>query len=64
MNGKPLALAAATAWSSWFQRIAAVRVVPAATPHLPPFSGVTWLKYCVNSGRVNSLMLPSHLSLL
>src|SRR6476659_10052264 len=42
--------------------MAAVRVVPAALPHLPAFSGVTWLKYCVNSGRVSSLTLPSHLS--
>ena len=42
--------------------MAAVRVVPAALPHLPAFSGVTWLKYWVNRGRVNSLTLPSHLS--
>src|SRR3954471_19609491 len=42
--------------------MAAVRVVPAALPHLPAFSGVTSLKYCVNSGRVSSLTLPSHLS--
>ncbi len=34
----------------------------AALPHLPAFSGVTSLKYCVNSGRVSSLTLPSHLS--
>ena len=43
--------------------MAAVRVVPAALPHLPAFSGVTWLKYCVNSGRVSSLTLPEPLVL-
>ena len=43
--------------------ITAVRVVPAALPHLPAFSGVISLKYCVNSGFVSSLTPPSHLSL-
>src|SRR3954447_22621717 len=63
LNFKPFVLAKVYAWSSAVQRIAAVRVVPAALPHFPAFSGVTSLNHCVNEGRVNSLTLPSHLSL-
>src|SRR3954464_5557192 len=63
LNFKPFVLAKVYAWSSAVQRIAAVRVVPAALPHLPAFSGVTSLNHCVNEGRVKSLTLPSHLSL-
>src|SRR3954466_15084404 len=63
LNSALFALAKLYAWSSAVQRIAAVRVVPAALPHLPAFSGVTSLNHCVNDGRVKSLTLPSHLSL-
>src|SRR3954465_1307607 len=63
LNLKPLVLAKVYAWSSAVQRIGAVRVVPAALPHLPAFSGVTSSNHCVNEGRVSSLTLPSHLSL-
>src|SRR3954453_23447653 len=62
LNRYPFDLAKLYAWSSAVQRIAAVRVVPAALPHLPAFSGVTSLKYWGNSGCVKSLTLPSHLS--
>src|SRR4051812_7681391 len=63
LNRYPFDFANVYAWSSWVKRIAAVRVVPAALPHLPAFSGMTWLKYCANSGWVYSFAAPRNLSL-